>query len=106
MAEPPQESLVINVWMVPDGNQNDLIAGLRGMYEHLRGHEGFVEGQIFESVDRTHVLSYARFRSAADRQKAMTDPALGAAQRAMEAVARGHVHTYEPVALFRPPSRT
>ncbi len=104
MARPTEESLVIDDWAVPDGNQQELIAGLRGLYEHLRRRDGFIEGQIYESVDRTRVLSFARFRSAADRQRAFKDPAVGSAERALQKVACEHLHMYEPIEMCRPPS--
>ena len=64
-----QQSVIVDMWVVPAGHQQELVDGLLGLFEKLRLVEGFVDGRNLRKPrwDQGHVLLTAAFshRSAA-----------------------------------------
>lgn len=95
--------MILDVWDVPDGNQQAVVERLRALFEHVRGRPGFVEAVLFESLDHRRVLAMARFASVAERQHAGDDIEVGAALRDLRKLAHPQMSTYEVVQVFRAP---
>jgi len=94
---PPEESTIIDTMTVPDGRQEEAIAAIGVLFDLLRGLSGFVDARLFQSVDGTVLLSYARMRSPSDRQAAEIRPEVKAALRALRAIGHLSVHTFRQV---------
>lgn len=97
MPGPLEETTIIDTMTVPDGRQEEAIAAIRVLFTHLQELAGFVDAHLFQSVDGTVLLSYARMRSRSDRQAAEMHPEVKAALRALRAIGHVSVHTYRPV---------
>ncbi len=102
MASHQPESVIIDVWTVPDGRQQEATDGFMALFEALRVLDGFLDGRLHASVDGTALLSYVRMRSAADRQNAENRPEIRAQTRALREIARPHPHVYELLRIFVP----
>jgi heme-degrading monooxygenase HmoA len=99
----PAESIMADLWSVPDGSQQALLDGLNELFEHLRQCPGFVEGQILRGANPTRILAYSRFDSTAAQQRARDDPATAAAARRLRAIAHQDLGRYTPAESFLPP---
>lgn len=97
MPEPLEETAIIDTMTVPDGRQQEAIAAIKVLFGHLQQHAGFVDAHLFQSVDGTVLLSYARMHSRSDRQAVEMHPEVKAALRALRAIGHVSVHTYRPV---------
>jgi heme-degrading monooxygenase HmoA len=97
MPGPLEETTIVDTMAVPDGRQQEALAAMRVLFTHLQGLAGFLDAHLFESVDGTVLLSYARMRSRSDRQAAEMHPEVKAALRALRAIGHVNVHTYRPV---------
>ena len=95
-----QESVVIDVWDVPDGRQDEVIAALREVLERLRLVDGFVDGRILASLDGTKVISYSMMRSAADRTLAVGQQDIRDGLQRLEAIAVPDRNTYDLSCVF------
>ena len=97
MPGPLEETTIIDTMTVPDGRQEEAIAAIRVLYAHLQDLAGFLDARLFQSVNGTVLLSYARMRSRSDRQAAEMHPEVKAALRALRAIGHLSAHTYRPV---------
>jgi len=97
MSGPLEESTIIDTMTVPDGRQQEAIAAIGVLFTHLQALAGFIDARLFQSVDGTVLLSYARMRSRSDRQAAEMHPEVKSALRALRAIGHVSVHTYRPV---------
>jgi len=100
-----QESIVLDVWDVVDGRRGELVEALTAIYERLRVLEGFIEGRLLTGADPTHLASYARMRSARDRDNAMQDREIQALIRGARKIARPHFDAFTELREFEPPPR-
>ena len=66
MSPKEPESVIMDMWEVPPGRQQEVIDALRGLIEEMRPMEGFVDGRVHASLDGSKVVSYSTMRSAAD----------------------------------------
>jgi heme-degrading monooxygenase HmoA len=96
------DALLVNAWVVSDGDQDEFVELIEGLFEHLRGLDGFVEGAVLRGADPTRFVSYARMRSARDRQRLLDDVEVEAVLRATERIARGDLHSYDVLRSFAP----
>jgi heme-degrading monooxygenase HmoA len=94
---PLEESTIIDTMTVPDGRQEEAIAAVGVLFALLRDITGFLDARLFQSVDGTVLLSYARMRSQSDRQAAEIHPEVKAALRALRAIGHLRAHTYRQV---------
>jgi hypothetical protein len=92
-----EETTIIDTVTVPDGRQEEAIAAIEVLFTNLQAIGGFVDARLFQSVDGTVLLSYARMRSRSDRQAAEMHPEVKAALRALRAIGHVNVHTYRQV---------
>lgn len=104
MTDQPRAATVIDVWTVPDGSQPDVVSALNSLYELLILRDGFIEGAIYESKDRTRIISWSRYRSARELQGALDDPTIAAVTRKLRGLAHQDLHEYEPIHVFAPSS--
>ena len=94
---------MVDVWSVPDGNQQPTLDALDELFEHFRHLPGFVEGQILKSVDPTGLLVYARFESLTAQQRAQDEPTTRAMIRRLRGIAHQSLSRYTIVKSFLPP---
>lgn len=99
-----QQSVIVDMWVVPAGHQQELVDGLLGLFEKLRLVEGFVDGGIYASLDGTKVMSYSRLRSATDQQLARNMENIRERLQALEAIAVPHRDYYDLAWMFTPPA--
>lgn len=85
----PSQDLVtlVNVFRLNDpANQQQLVAMLvQATQETMRHQPGFISANIHVSLDGTHVVNYAQWRTAPDFEAMRTNPA---AQQHMRAAAQ------------------
>jgi hypothetical protein len=99
------DALLVNAWVVSDGRQDEFIESIDELFAHLRGLEGFVEGAILRGANPTRFVSYARMRTARDRQRLYDDERVSEWMAAIEPIARGELHSYEVLSSFAPDQR-
>lgn len=97
------EPIMVDVWSVPDGNQEGVLAALNELFEHFWHLPGFVEGQILISVNPTRILVWARFDSVTAQQRAQDEPATEAILRRLREIAHQSVSRYTVAKSFRAP---
>jgi len=102
MAETAEPSIIVDVWVVPDGSQEEFMDALVALFERVRAMEGFVDGQILKGVDPTVFISYATMRSARERDAAFMDSKVRAMMRSIGGIARPRPHSYTIARRFTP----
>lgn len=103
MSEVSNTSLIVDLWDVPDGNQQFVLERLRVLAEGAARLPGFVECGLYQSINHRKVLIFARFASVADRQHALDDPEVTKTVREVRALANQDMSPYELVEEFRAP---
>ena len=98
----PEQSIILDMWTVPDGRQEEFMDALVGLFELVRKLDGFLEGQILTGVDSSLFVCYARMRSAEDRDAALIDPQVGALRRSIGGIAHPRPHAYTLARTFTP----
>ena len=98
----PEQSIILDMWTVPDGRQEEFLKALEGLFELVRRLDGFLEGQILTGVDQSLFVCYARMRSAKDRDAALIDPEVEAGRRAIGGIAHPRPHAYTLARTFTP----
>jgi heme-degrading monooxygenase HmoA len=88
MPDTEQPSIVVDAWRVADGDQEEFIDALVGLFSRLRELDGFIDGEILRGVDPTRFVTYARMRSASERDAAFIDSELRGALRMIRRMAR------------------
>lgn len=88
MSNTEQPSIVVDAWRVADGDQEEFIDALVGLFSRLRELDGFIDGEILRGVDPTRFVSYARMRSASARDAAFIDDEVRGALRMIRRIAR------------------
>lgn len=65
MSEQTQRAgaLIVNTWSVQDGLQDEFVAGLTDLFEHVRTVAGFLHGQILQGANTTRYISVVVMRS-------------------------------------------
>jgi hypothetical protein len=101
--ESSDPSIVVDVWHVADGSQEEFMDALVALVERVRALEGFVDGQILKGVDPTLFVSYVTMRSAQDREAAFLDGEVQEMLRAIGGLARQSPHAYTVARRFAPP---
>jgi hypothetical protein len=102
MAEIAEPSVIVDVWVVSDGSQEEFMQALVSLFDRLRVLEGFVDGQILKGVDPTLFVSYATMRSARERDAAFLDSEIRAMMRAIGGIARPRPHSFTIARRFAP----
>jgi heme-degrading monooxygenase HmoA len=97
-------AIIVDAWVVPDGDQAEFVETIARLLDHLRGLDGFIEGELLQGVNPTRFVSYVRMRSARDRQHALDSSEVRSLMRAASHVASPDLHSYDVVRLFRPPA--
>jgi heme-degrading monooxygenase HmoA len=88
MPDAEQLSIVVDAWRVADGDQEKLIDALVGLFSRLRELDGFIEGEILRGVDPTRFVTYARMRSASERDAMFIDSEVQRVMRTIRGIAR------------------
>jgi heme-degrading monooxygenase HmoA len=100
MPDTEQPSIVVDAWRVTDGDQEEFIDALVGLFSHLRKLDGFIDGEILRGVDPTRFVTYARMRSASDRDAAFVDSEMQGALRMIRRIARPDPGAYTVLLKF------
>jgi heme-degrading monooxygenase HmoA len=107
MSEQTQDAgLIVNAWSVQDGLQDQFVADLTDLLEHVRSVTGFVHGQILQGSNRTRYISVVVMRSTLERDRALEDHETRRRLRDLRRIARADVHDYVPLRQFAPVSDT
>jgi quinol monooxygenase YgiN len=86
--------VLINTFTVEPANAEELLATLLRVTERgMRQRPGFVSANLHVSQDRRHVANYAQWRSQADLDSMMKDPAAQVHMREAAAIAK----SFEPI---------
>ncbi len=101
MAAPNEESMMVDTMIVADGRQQEAIAAFEVLFAELREVAGFIDAQLFQSVDGTVLLSYAQLSSEQVRQAAERRPGVQAALRSLRAIGHTNAHTYRLILKAR-----
>jgi heme-degrading monooxygenase HmoA len=100
MPDAEQPSIIVDAWRVADGNQEEFVEALVGLFSRLRELDGFIEGEILRGVDPTRFVTYARIRSAGERDAAFVDSQVLGALRAIRKIARPDPGAYTALRRF------
>jgi heme-degrading monooxygenase HmoA len=104
MSAHPQELVIIDIWTVAPGRQQEEMAdALRASVERLRLIDGFIEGDVLANWDETRVASFLRFRSAADWERVTEDDEFVEQMRTLESIGSSEGDAYERMAVIAPP---
>jgi len=95
-------AILVNVWVVWDGYQQEFVETIVGLFEYARTFDGFIAGEVLRGANPTRFVSYLRMRSAEDRQRVLNDSEVAAFLRTAERIARPEVHTYDVLHAFGP----
>ena len=80
--------ILINTFMVEPDRAEELLGALSHATEHgMRQRTGFVSANLHMSQDRRHVANYAQWRSQADLDAMMSDPAARVHMQKVAAIA-------------------
>jgi quinol monooxygenase YgiN len=95
---------VINVFEVEAAKQDELVSVLiEGADKVVRHRPGFVSANILASRDGTRVVNYAQWRSAADLEAILTDPAVQEYGKKAATLGRPAPTVYSVVSVFTAP---
>jgi hypothetical protein len=103
MSGSTQESVIIDIWTVPSGRQEEMINELLAAFEQFRLMDGFIAGGVLTNGADTKVASYVRVRSAADREGAAERGEVRERMRALATIGSSHADTYERMWVIAPP---
>jgi heme-degrading monooxygenase HmoA len=98
-----QLSIIVDAWRVPDGEQEEFVERLVGLFTRLRELEGFIDGEILHGADPTRFVSYARVRSARERDAAFLDTEVKRRLRRIREIARPDPGSYRALRRFTAP---
>jgi heme-degrading monooxygenase HmoA len=98
-----QELVIIDIWTVAPGRQQEMTRALRAALEKLRRIDGFIEGDVLANWKETRVASFVRFRSAADWERATEDDEFLEQMQTLEALGTSDGDAYERTAVIAPP---
>jgi heme-degrading monooxygenase HmoA len=104
MSEQTQDvgALIVNTWSVQDGLQDEFLAGLTDLLEHVRTVAGFLHGQILQGANTTRYISVVVMRSTLERDRALEEPETRRQLRELRRIARADAHGYVPLRQFVP----
>jgi|GEM_PF-2781543 len=102
MTDAKQPSIVVDVWTVADGDQQEFIDTIVALFERMRAFDGFIAGELLQGANTTHFVSFARMRSAQDRDRVVEDRDIRMALRNLGGIARPHLNYYSVLRSFHP----
>jgi hypothetical protein len=105
MSDSPDEVIVLDLWTVPEEDRDEFMDAMVTMFEQMRELDGFIEGQILRGANPSLFATYARVRTAAERDAAMIDPRIQAVLRRLREIAEPKPHAYTVARTFSAPSR-
>lgn len=94
MPDAEQPSIIVDAWRVADGDQEEFVDALVGLFSRMRELDGFIEGEILRGVAPTRFVTYARMRSAGERDAAFIDSQVQSALRAIRRIAQPDPGSY------------
>jgi heme-degrading monooxygenase HmoA len=100
MPDAEQPSIIVDAWRVADGDQEKLIDALVALFSRLRELDGFIEGEILRGVDPTRFVTYARIRTASERDAAVIDGEVQRTLRTIRGIARPDPGAYTVFRTF------
>jgi heme-degrading monooxygenase HmoA len=106
MPDAEQPSLIVDAWRVADGDQEEFIDALVRLFSRLREFDGFIDGEILRGVDPTRFVTYARMRSASERDAAFIDSEVQRTLRTIRGIARPDPGAYTVFRKFTAEERS
>jgi hypothetical protein len=103
MPDVEESSIIVDAWTVEDGSQQEFLDALVELFGRLRELDGFLEGAIFEGVDATRFVSWARMRSPRERDAALIDSEVRSRMRGIGGLAHRDLGAYKSYRTFAPP---
>ncbi len=103
MPQTPEQAIILDVWTVPEEDRDEFMGAIVEMFERLREMDGFIEGQILRGANPSLFATYARMRSAPERDAALIDSGLQAMMRRVRGIAEPKPHSYTVAQAFKPP---
>jgi heme-degrading monooxygenase HmoA len=103
MPDTAEQVIVLDLWTVPEEVRDEFMAAVATMFERIRELPGFIEGQILRGANPSLFATYARIRTAAERDAAMIDPEVQAVTRRLGEIAAPKPHTYTVARTFTAP---
>lgn len=88
MPDAQQPSIIVDAWRIADGDQEEFIDALVELFSRLRQLDGFIDGEILRGVDPTRFVTYARMRSASERDAAFSNSEVQGVLRTIRKIAR------------------
>jgi heme-degrading monooxygenase HmoA len=101
MPDAEQPSIIVDAWRVADGDQEEFVDALVGLFSRLRELDGFIDGEILRGVDPTRFVTYARMRSAGERDAAFIDSEMQGVLRTIRGIARPDPGAYTVLRKFK-----
>jgi hypothetical protein len=95
-------ALIVNTWNVQDGLQDQFLAGLTDLFEHVRTVSGFLHGQILQGANTTRYISVVVMETTLERDRALEEPETRRRLRELRGFARADAHSYVPLREFGP----
>ena len=99
----PQDSVIIDIWTVPSGRQQEMIDQLLAAFEELRLIDGFVEAGALPNRDTTKVAWYLRMRFPGDRKSVAAREAVRKRMRTLESIGGSQADAFERKWVIVPP---
>ena len=106
MSDTREQAIVLDLWTVSEDDRDEFMAAMVGLFERLRELDGFIEGQILTGANPSLFATYARVRTAAERDAALIDPQVQALMRRLRQIAKPKPHAYTVAQSFTQAGRT
>lgn len=100
MHDAEQPSIIVDAWRIEDGDQEEFVEMLVALFSRLRELDGFIDGEILRGVNPTRFVTYARMRSAVERDAAFADSEMQRTLRSMREIARPDPGSYTAFRRF------
>jgi hypothetical protein len=100
------ESVIIGIWSVPSGREQEMIDALLDAFQELRLSDGFIEAGALQNREKTKVAWYLRMRFAENGNGAAEREGVRQRIRALESIGGSRVDAFERVCVIVPPSET
>jgi heme-degrading monooxygenase HmoA len=98
-------ALVVNAWVVEDGQQEEFVQTIDGLFGCLSALDGFIEGELLRGTNPTRFVSWLRMRSPQHRQHLFDNAEVSTWLRRAERLARADLHNYTVLRGYNRPDQ-
>ena len=105
MSAQAQESVIIDIWTVPSGRQQEVIDELLAAFDDFRLVDGFIEAGALPSREKTKVAWYVRMRFVEDWKNAAACEPVRERIRALESIGGSPADAFERGWVILPPTK-